>query len=359
MVTGYPSIRVDPRSGDDTPPDSAAIPLAPRSRYGQVTMRRYVVTGGAGFIGFHASRALLAEGHAVRIIDDLSDAPYPRAEKERNLADLRREFGDIEHLEACVTDRHGIAPFFAGADRVIHLAGLAGVRPSFRDPARYARVNVEGTATVLELAIEAGIGRVAIASSSSVYGNSTPLPAREDAPAIVPESPYAASKRSAELVARAIALRAPGLACAALRFFTVYGPRQRPEMAITLFTRAVLAGRSITVFGDGSMRRDFTHVSDITRGIFAALEGCPAGVRPYNLGSSHPVDLKELVQAIGQASGRQPVVEQADVPRGDVDATYADIERARSELGWSPSVVLPEGLKSVVEWVQGDGASGR
>ncbi len=315
-------------------------------------MARYVVTGGAGFIGYHTVRALLQAGHGVVILDDLSDAPYPRAEKVRNLGDLRAEFGSIELLEACITDRAAIAPAFAGAERVIHLAGLAGVRPSFREPARYSRVNVEGTATVLELAIDHGVRRVAFASSSSVYGNSTPLPAHEDAPAIAPESPYAASKRGAELVARAIGKRAPHLACAALRFFTVYGPRQRPEMAITLFTRAVLARRPNTVFGDGSMRRDFTHVSDIVRGILAALEGCPVGFRPYNLGSSSPVDLKELVRAIGEAAGETPIVEPAPVPLGDVDATYADVRRAKDELGWEPTVKLADGLRTVVGWVR-------
>jgi UDP-glucuronate 4-epimerase len=314
---------------------------------------KYVVTGGVGFIGYHTCHALLSQGHEVVVIDDLSDAPYPRADKERNLADLRALSGTLRFVEACITDRAAIAPSFDGAHRVIHLAGLAGVRPSFRDPARYARVNVEGTATVLELAIDHGVKRVAFASSSSVYGDSTPLPAHEDAPAVVPESPYAASKRSAELVARAIGLRARDVHCAALRFFTVYGPRQRPEMAITLFTRAVLAGKPITVFGDGSMRRDFTHVSDIVPGIFAALEGCSRPFRAYNLGSNKPVDLKELVRAIGAAARREPIVEEAPVPLGDVEATYADVSRAKSELGWEPKVLLTEGLRTVVDWVKG------
>ncbi len=314
-------------------------------------MARYVVTGGAGFIGYHTTRALLRLGHGVVVIDDLSDAPYPKAEKERNLADLRAEGGDLRLLHACITDRSAISGGFDGADRVIHLAGLAGVRPSFQDPARYARVNVEGTATVLELAIDHGVRRVAVASSSSVYGNSTPLPAHEDAPAVAPESPYAASKRGAELLARAIGLREQRLACAALRFFTVYGPRQRPEMAITLFTRAVLAGQPITMFGDGSMRRDYTHVDDIVRGILAAVERSPVGFRAYNLGSSSPVDLRELVQAIGEASGKTPVVQQAAVPLGDVEATFADVTRAREELGWEPTTALRDGLRSVVDWV--------
>ena len=324
-------------------------------------MARYVVTGGVGFIGYHTTRALLARGDSVVVIDDLSDAPYPRVMKEQNLRDLRAEPGGekLEMIEACITDRPAIARAFEGAHRVIHLAGLAGVRPSFADPARYVKVNGEGTANVLELAIEHGVRRVAFASSSSVYGNSTPLPAQEDAPAVVPESPYAASKRSAELVARAITLRAPTMACAALRFFTVYGPRQRPEMAITLFTRAVLEGRPITVFGDGSMRRDFTHVSDIVCGIVTAVERSPVGYREYNLGSSAPVDLNQLVQAIGDASGKVPEVRNAPVPLGDVEATYSDLGRAKRELGWEPAVRLEQGLATVVDWVTQDGKNYR
>jgi UDP-glucuronate 4-epimerase len=185
-----------------------------------------------------------------------------------------------------------------------------------------------------------------------VYGNVTPLPAREDAPAVTPESPYAASKRGAELVASALSRRAPGIPCAALRFFTVYGPRQRPEMAITLFARAALAGKPIVMFGDGSMRRDFTHVDDIVRGVLAVLDRAPAGFRAYNLGSSAPIDLKALIAAIGEAAGVALKVERAPVPLGDVDATYADVSRARDELGWEPRVKLTEGLKTVVEWVR-------
>jgi UDP-glucuronate 4-epimerase len=315
-------------------------------------MAAYVVTGGVGFIGFHTTHALLTAGHRVVVIDDLSDAPYPRVEKERNLRDLRALGGDLEVVEACITDTAAVGRAMKGVSRVVHLAGLAGVRPSFQSPARYARVNVEGTATVLEAAIAEGVPRLVIASSSSVYGNSTPLPAQEDSPAVVPESPYAASKRAMELVARAMLLGAPAVSCAALRFFTVYGPRQRPEMAITLFTRAVLAGKPIQVFGDGSMRRDFTHVDDIVRGTLAALEGAPVGFRPYNLGSSAPVLLRELVSAIGDAAGREVLQEEVPVPLGDVLATYADVSRARDELGWAPSVSLKDGLATVVEWLR-------
>ena len=315
-------------------------------------MSRVVVTGGVGFIGYHVTRALLARGDDVTVVDDFSDAPYPAAEKLRNERDLRAEFPRVGVVRACVTDREALAPSFEGAALVVHLAGLAGVRPSFAAPARYARVNVEGTAVVHELARACGAARLLVASSSSVYGNSTPLPAREDAPAVDPESPYAASKRAAELVAEALSRQAPAMACTALRFFTVYGPRQRPEMAITVFARALVAGRPIRVFGDGSMRRDFTHVDDVVRGILAAAERAPAGFRAYNLGSSAPVELRELVRALGEAAGVEPVVERAPVPLGDVGATYADVSRAARELGWEPRIALREGLDTVLRWVR-------
>ncbi len=322
-------------------------------------MGRIVVTGGVGFIGYHVSRALLARGDDVTIVDDFSDAPYPRSYKRRNDADLRAEFPIVRVVTACVTDRAALEPVFENASGVVHLAGLAGVRPSFADPARYARVNVEGTAVVHEMTRRAGVGRFVFASSSSVYGNTTPLPAHEDAPCVAPESPYAASKRAAELLLRALYAPSPGspsIPCAALRFFTVYGPRQRPEMAITLFTRAALAGRPITLFGDGSMRRDFTHVDDIVRGILAAVDHAPPGFRAYNLGSGAPVDLHTLIAAIGATTGAGPPrVERAPVPRGDVDATFADIRRASEELGWQPRIPLADGLQTVSDWIVRNG----
>jgi len=315
---------------------------------------RVIVTGGVGFIGYHCSRALLLRGDEVVVIDDFSNAPYPTAEKRRNERDLIAEFPRVRVFEASVTDRERIAAQFEKADAVLHLAGLAGVRPSFAEPARYARINVEGTAIVHELARECRIDRLVFASSSSVYGNATPLPAREDAPAVVPESPYAASKRAAELLASALCRRTPSMRCAALRFFTVYGPRQRPEMAITLFARAALGGRPLTMFGDGSMRRDFTFVDDIVRGVLTALDRAPPGFRAYNLGSGAPVNLRTLIGAIGAAAGVAPVVEPAPVPLGDVDATFADIARAGAELGWEPRVSLEEGLRSVIAWGPGN-----
>jgi UDP-glucuronate 4-epimerase len=213
-------------------------------------------------------------------------------------------------------------------------------------------VNVEGTATVLRLALERGLRRVVFASSSSVYGNSTPLPAREEARADDPASPYAATKRAAELVASALALAAPEASVAALRFFTVYGPRQRPEMAITRFCRAALRGDAVPLFGDGSMRRDFTHVDDITRGVLAAADAAPRGFRVYNLGSSSPVDLATLLALIGEVAGRAVPAVATAVPLGDVEATFADTSRARGELGWAPRIPLRDGLRTVMDWLR-------
>lgn len=320
---------------------------------------RWLVTGGAGFIGFHVPRELLARGIEVVILDDFRDAPYPREEKRRNVRDLETLGAPLRVVEGCITDEVAVRGAMEGAARVVHLAGLAGVRPSFLAPARYARVNVEGTAVVLEAARTLGVERVVFASSSSVYGNSTPLPAHEDAACVVPESPYAASKRGAELVASALLKQAPSLRCAALRFFTVYGPRQRPEMAITLFARAALAGRAVPRFGDGSMRRDFTHVSDIVRGILAASDLAPPGFRTYNLGSGRPVSLTELVTALEQATGKPLAIEALPPQLGDVEATFADISRAGAELDWEPRVALDEGLRTVVEWVGQDRSEGR
>jgi UDP-glucuronate 4-epimerase len=316
-------------------------------------VKRWLVTGGVGFIGHHLARTLLARGDGVRVVDDFSNAPYPTVLKRRHAETLMREGGArFSLVEQCITKRD--PTLVEGVDGVIHLAGLAGVRPSFADPARYMAVNVEGTANLLDAAQRAGLEVFAFASSSSVYGNSTPLPANEDAVAIEPESPYAASKRSAELAVSAMVKKTPSMRCPLLRFFTVYGPWQRPEMAISSWLRKILAGQSITMFGDGSMRRDFTHVDDIVPGILAAVEKAPAGARAYNLGSGAPIALNDLVAAMGRVAGKNPVVVRAPVPLGDVDATFADITRARAELGWQPKLRLEDGLQTVVDWLSAD-----
>lgn len=317
-------------------------------------MKRWLVSGGVGFIGHHLVRSLAARGDHVRVLDDFSDAPYPTRYKRRNADDVTRDSRNVEIVEGGVTDASVVAKLTEGVDGVLHLAGLAGVRPSFLDPARYQRVNVEGTAVMLDAAQKAGVELFVLASSSSVYGNATPLPAREEAPAIVPESPYAASKRGAELVTSAMLRKTPKMRCAALRFFTVYGPRQRPEMAISMWLRTIRDGQTISVFGDGSMRRDFTHVDDIVRGVVAAADETPAGYREYNLGSGSPITLADLVRAMARATGTTPAVEHAPVPLGDVDATFADISRAKAELGWEPRVKIEDGLATVIESLERD-----
>jgi UDP-glucuronate 4-epimerase len=315
-------------------------------------MKRWLVSGGVGFIGHHLVRSLVARGDHVRIIDDFSNAPYPTRLKRRNADELASSSKNVEINEGSVEDPSLVSKLTHGVDGVLHLAGLAGVRPSFAEPALYQRVNVEGTAVMLDAAQKAGVELFVLASSSSVYGNATPLPAKEESPAIVPESPYAASKRSAELVTSAMLRKTPNMRCAALRFFTVYGPRQRPEMAISMWLRKILGGESITVFGDGSMRRDFTHVDDIVRGVIAASERTPVGYRDYNLGSGSPITLSDLVRAMERASGKTPKVEHAPVPLGDVDATFADIARAKAELGWAPKIAIEDGLATVVDWLR-------
>jgi UDP-glucuronate 4-epimerase len=304
-------------------------------------------------MGHHLTRALLERGDAVRVLDDFSDAPYPTRLKRRHAESLTRAYpGRVEVEEGCITDRTLAARLAEGNAGVLHLAGLAGVRPSFADPARYCEVNIEGTATQFAAAEQAGTPLFLFASSSSVYGNATPLPANEDAPATSPESPYAASKRAAELIVGAMSRKTPQIRCPMLRFFTVYGPWQRPEMAITSFLRNVLANRPVTVFGDGSMRRDFTHVDDIVRGVLAAVDHAPAGVRTYNLGSGAPVTLNDLIAAMARAVGGTVQVERAPIPLGDVEATFADITRAQSELGWQPRIALDDGLATVVRWLE-------
>jgi UDP-glucuronate 4-epimerase len=321
-------------------------------------MYHFLITGGVGFIGHHVCERILSQGHRVTVFDDFSDSPYPRSMKQQNRDALGARFGlRFEVIEGSIASADGLAKLFDRPpwDYVIHLAGLAGVRPSFADPGAYARVNIEGHARLLQLAIERKIKRFVFASSSSIYGSASFAPVSEDLPAITPQSPYAASKRAMELLSQALCLADPALHCTALRFFTVYGPRQRPEMAIAKFCRAALLGEPITVFGDGSMQRDFTHVSDIVDGILAAIDRAPCGYRVYNLGSNHPVTLHELLAQIQSLVTKPLKIEHASVPLGDVESTFANIDRARSELQWQPKTPLREGLATVIDWLSQPG----
>jgi len=238
---------------------------------------------------------------------------------------------------------------------VVHLAARAGVRPSIEDPGLYASVNVEGTVRVLEACRQAGVRRVAFGSSSSVYGDDTPVPFREDAPALAPISPYAATKRAGELLAE-VYRSLYGFRIAALRFFTVYGPRQRPDLAIHRFTRLMVEGQTIPQFGDGTTARDYTYVDDIVGGITAAVRWTAdpePGFEIINLGGSAMVPLSYLVDLIARALGVTPRIQVMPGQPGDVQRTCADVTKARRLLGYEPRVVIEEGIPRFVEWYRG------
>jgi UDP-glucuronate 4-epimerase len=307
---------------------------------------RLLVTGVAGFIGSHLTERLLGRGHNVTGLDNF-DPFYDRRIKEANLAQIPRERvveGDI--LDAAVLDRILATARF---DAIVHLAALAGVGPSLSAPGRYMRVNAEGTALVAEAAARHGVRRIVFAGSSSVYGANTKVPFDEDDRVDDPVSPYAASKRSAELALRAAAYMT-GAEVTILRYFTVYGPRQRPDMAIHTFCRAVDRGEPVRLRGGGATSRDYTYVDDVVTGTVAAIERPVPGFRVYNLGNSHATRLDELVARLGAALGKAPRVEVVSEMRGDVQHTLAGVARARAELGYDPAVGIEEGLRRFVAW---------
>jgi UDP-glucuronate 4-epimerase len=282
------------------------------------------------------------------------DPFYDPAIKRANLAGAseQRAFrlvqGDVRDL---ATVRRAVEE--SRPDVVLHLAARAGVRPSIEQPTLYADVNVGGTSAVLEATLRAGVRRVVVASSSSVYGNASSVPFREDDPALRPVSPYAATKRAAELICESWAALEREARLVSLRLFTVYGPRQRPDLAIHTFTRLLLAGRPIPFFGDGSSSRDYTYVTDIVGGILGAIARTkvqPPGHEIYNLGEAATTTLSELVRLLEQATGRRAVLQQLSDQPGDVRRTFADISRARATLGYAPSVPIADGIPLFVAW---------
>jgi len=310
-----------------------------------------VVTGAAGFIGSQLSERLVERGDRVVGLDNL-DPFYDPAIKRRNVAGLERS-GSFELVEGDIRDRDLVRRLLGAQkpDSIVHLAALAGVRPSLKDPVRYHDVNCTGTAVLLEEARSAGISRFVFGSSSSVYGGNERVPFHEDDDVGRPVSPYAATKRSNELTCHTFH-HLYGMDIAALRFFTVYGPRQRPEMAIHKFVRCVDQGEPLPLFGDGSSERDYTYIDDILDGVIKAHDK-HRGFRIYNLGESATISLKELVAAIGRAMGAEPRVDWQPEQPGDVPRTHADIRRAREELGYDPQVDLVSGLERFVAWYRG------
>jgi UDP-glucuronate 4-epimerase len=310
--------------------------------------RTVFITGAAGFIGSHVSEALLARGNRVVGIDNF-DPFYDRRIKEGNLAPLSAHpafsflEGDIRDVSALARWGEGTPP-----DALIHLAAKAGVRPSVADPVGYADVNVLGTIRVLEWARERRVPKILFASSSSVYGGNTKVPFCEDDFVDRPVSPYAATKKAGELLCHTYC-HLYGMNVAALRFFTVYGPRQRPEMAIHKFTRRILDGKEIDLYGDGSSRRDYTYIEDVVSGVLGALDA-PRGYRVYNLGESATIALSDLVALIEKACGKSAVRRYKPSQPGDVPVTYADISRARAEIGYDPRTPIGAGVSRFVDW---------
>jgi UDP-glucuronate 4-epimerase len=302
---------------------------------------RVLVTGGAGFIGSHLVRALLARGDQVTVLDNFDDA-YDPARKVANLTGL-----EVELIEGDVRDRSAVEEALRGVDSVVHLAAKAGVRESLENPGAYASVNVGGTVTLLEALRDRNHVPLVFASSSSVYGERTSGPFAESDPLGFPASPYAGSKRAAELMCHGAHL-SWGQPVAMLRFFTVYGPRQRPAMAISKFIRAAQSGERVQLFGDGSSRRDYTHVSDAVRAIMAAVDQ-PQACAVLNVGGGAPIRLGELVAAIEEAVGRPMNVEHIDTQPGDVSLTWADPSVIRQVLGWSPKVAIVDGIRTMLE----------
>ena len=313
-------------------------------------MTRVLVTGAAGFIGSHLVEALARRGDEVVGIDNF-DAFYPRPMKERNLREVGRPAGFAFH-EQDMLEVEALQALLTPETVIVHLAAKAGVRPSLADPVGYAEANVTGTAAVLEAARRAGVSRIAFGSSSSVYGDATPVPFREDAPAIEPLSVYAATKRAAEHLLDSVA-PIYGFRCASLRFFTVYGPRQRPDLAIHAFARLMSRGEPITLFGDGTQARDYTYCDDIVSGVLAAVDWtaqAPIGVETFNLGSSHPVRTGEMVAEIARALGIEPVIRRAPMQPGDVQRTAADLTKSGAVLGYAPRTPFPDGIRKFVAW---------
>jgi UDP-glucuronate 4-epimerase len=317
-------------------------------------VNRVLLSGAAGFIGSHVAEGLVSRGDDVVGLDNF-DAFYPRAIKEANLAALRRS-PRFQLVEGDIRNRDLVAGLVKGCGAVVHLAARAGVRPSLEDPALYASVNVEGTATLLEAARRSGVRRFVFGSSSSVYGDTAPVPFSEQWPALDPISPYAATKRAGELLCATFA-GLYGLRAIALRLFTVYGPRQRPDLAIHKFTRLITEGRPVPVYGDGSSERDYTYISDIVAGVLAALDwtdraGGAGALEIVNLGESRTTRLDALVGLISRTLGREARLDRLPAQPGDVRRTCADVRKATHLLGYRPATTVEEGVPRFVRWYE-------
>jgi len=309
---------------------------------------KYLITGGAGFIGSHLSEKLLHSGNEVICIDNFNDYYDPDV-KRKNLQSFYSH-PRFELVEADILDYEKIQPLFRSHhfDIAVHLAARAGVRPSIQKPLLYEKVNVQGTMNLLELCRDYQVKKFVFASSSSVYGANKKVPFQESDPVDNPISPYAATKKAGELICYTYH-QLYDISVNCLRFFTVYGPRQRPDMAIHKFARLILQEKPIPVFGSGKSRRDYTFISDIVQGIMGAIENCN-GYHIYNLGESNTVELLYLIELIQDALGKKAILDFQPEQPGDVPITFADISKARDELNYDPQINIEAGIKQFAEW---------
>jgi len=318
----------------------------------------FLVTGGAGFIGSNLCERLLYDGHAVWAFDDLNPF-YDIAIKQRNIREIQSLAKPFTFVQGDITDRAALDEVFRETkfDQIIHLAARAGVRPSLAEPALYQRVNVEGTVNLLEAARHHRVKKITIASSSSVYGVNAKVPFSESDPIFNAISPYAASKLACESLGH-VYHHVYGMDIVMLRFFTVYGPRQRPDLAIHKFARLISEGKPIPVFGDGSTARDYTYVTDTVDGVLACTKK-EFGFEIINLGESQTVTLSYLIELLENALGKKAIIDRKPLQPGDVPITYADISKAKKILGYTPQVKIEEGIPRFVEWFRAQTAQAR
>lgn len=309
--------------------------------------KNILLTGGAGFIGSHLAEKLLAEGCTVTIIDNF-DPFYPRAIKEKNIEAFRNDV-KIQFLEIDILDITALGNINGDFDAIIHLAAKAGVRPSIENPIAYQDVNVKGTQNLLEFARKRNIKQFVFASSSSVYGVNKNLPWSEDDHVLNPISPYASTKISGELLGHVYS-HLYGIRFIALRFFTVFGPRQRPDLAIHLFTKKILNKEKIKVFGDGTTKRDYTYVTDIVEGIYRALQYESSPFEVFNLGNNETISLSLLIETLEDVFNQKAEIERFPQQPGDVPATFANIEKAKNLLQYKPETNFREGIIKFKEW---------
>lgn len=309
---------------------------------------KILITGVAGFIGSHLGEKLIADDHEVVGIDNF-DPFYPRNFKESNLENLRAST-KFSFFEADIRDKETIKDIFStnSIDLVVHLAAKAGVRPSIEQISDYYHVNIDGTVNLLEAMKATGVSKLVFASSSSVYGNNEKVPFSEGDFVDNPISPYAATKKSGELLCHVYS-SLYGFDITCLRFFTVFGPRQRPDLAIHKFTRLIDQGNPIPFFGDGSTSRDYTYVDDIVSGILCAIDKVK-GYNVYNLGESRVIKLNELIKFIEKALHKEAKLNMQPLQPGDVQKTYADISKAKTELGYNPKYDMETGINKFVSW---------